>query len=79
VPHARKCYEHDVRPSDMLVDCDHILQQKVETGTHHAESADVIRNSILRTTSEAWNMLSFALWRHPAARISRYIIICCSS
>ena len=29
------CYEHDVCPSVTLVDCDHIMQRKVEVATWH--------------------------------------------
>ena len=90
------CYEHDVRLSVCLsvtlVDCDHIVRQKVEICSWQDRSGSwilvcwsrpgsyypVIPNS----TDEGWccmKMWSFALQPHPTAHMSRYLSICWAS
>jgi len=71
-----------------LIERDNIVQQKVEMGTWQDRSVSWLpvetdpdcsiswSQILLRQTSEAWKLWSFALQRHPTACMLRYLSIC---
>ena len=81
------CYDHDVRPSVRqsvclsvtLVDCDHIVQEKIEMGTNRIDRCHIYLHSkadpdcntiqsriIQRKISGVWKMCNFPLRRQQS-------------